>query len=118
MNADQKREWATLLESLGDAKPNAATEFYRLDENGDSVAKQYLRQLAADLRADAMPSGICDCGHPVSYHHTDHDGSFHCGWCPPHSSLRCACKAVTTTGTARNEVYDKAAPLPAGSSER
>jgi len=50
---------------------------------------------------------LCDCGHPISYHHGKPNV---CGFCPPHSDIRCRCSAVTTTGVPRLEVYNQRDP--------
>lgn len=62
-----------------------------------------------DLAFDASPGVACDCGHPVSYHRDRHgaEAPTACGWCPPHSAMRCACAAPTTTGVPRDERYSK-----------
>lgn len=49
---------------------------------------------------------ICDCTHPMSYHHAEGN----CGFSPPHSSIRCACKWPTTTGVERLQVYSESDP--------
>lgn len=52
---------------------------------------------------------LCDCGHPVSYHQSV-GGEVRCGWCPPHSEIRCRCHGVTTTGIPREERYNLSDP--------
>lgn len=64
---------------------------------------------AIDLVHDYPGVEVCDCGHPVSYHHALEEGGFPngCHYCPPKSRVLCRCAAVTTTGVVRDERYLK-----------
>lgn len=53
---------------------------------------------------------MCDCSHPVSYHHDAPAGGVECHWSPPHSARRCGCKEVTQTGRPRDETFSTNAP--------
>lgn len=59
-----------------------------------------------DLAHDFPGEPVCDCGHPVSYHHAGTDGSFPnaCHYCPSHSRVLCRCAGVTTTGVVRSVI--------------
>jgi hypothetical protein len=55
---------------------------------------------------------LCDCGHPISYHHTSGRASdaasvVHCGWNPQKSHRHCGCTQITTTGVPRDETYEQ-----------
>lgn len=63
-----------------------------------------------DFDAAQEAKQLCDCGHPVGYHREPNEDGHRCCWNPPKSHLRCACKAPTTTGVERLEVYNSADP--------